>query len=361
MRAMWRWQRAGSRPVEGAARGRMPARSPPAGWAGRSAAVILCAAAACSALPPHSAAAAAAAAPPQLQLQWKATMRASTGFGGPAGTPAYPNKPGFNGDGCIPARQLVPPAGATGPVANRMHYDGVGKMVAQTNPSLKIAAPAKNTTEAARFDVSPPLDLLIEPFFNETVCYAQALTTPIGCANGSCPATWAGFAALYAGYGRYLNATLLGETADGGAELWQVKDVRSTMVPAIPPAHGVMNVNITRNYTYTVGKQADSAGRRPLQRYELTQSIPFHRDKEGKQHLLPADSGVRDCTVLDFTAGYTAGASSVPAASFGPPGGIKSCVPISIERRRAEAASGGEAPHEARDSEGGVGVRLVES
>lgn len=266
--------------------------------------------------------------PPLLHLQWSTTVRASQGYGGPEGTKAYPNNPAtFSGDGCIPARKLIPPAGASAPVANRIWYDGVAKRVAQSNPALKIALPKKNTTEVARFDVlGPPVSLLIEPFFEEVLCYSQPLTTPF-CPNSSCPATFAGFAQPYNGLGRYANATHLAEHSTAAAEAWQVMDVRPTLFPAINGT-GVMHVNITRNYTYLVGTQADSAGRRPLLRYETTQSIPFRRDSHGKQHVLPANSGVRDCTVLDFTLGYTAGALAVPATRFAPPGGLTSCAPI---------------------------------
>ncbi len=92
--------------------------------------------------------------------------------------------------------------------------------------------------------------------------------------------------------------------------------------------HGIVHVNITRNYTYTVGKVADVEGRRPLLRYETTQSIPFHRDAKGNQHLLPPDAPNRDCWVMDYTEDRVSGAATVPPTAFAPPAGVGSCVPI---------------------------------
>ncbi len=39
--------------------------------------------------------------PPPLHAQFASTARASSGYGGQKGTPAYPNPPGFDGDGCV--------------------------------------------------------------------------------------------------------------------------------------------------------------------------------------------------------------------------------------------------------------------
>jgi hypothetical protein len=158
--------------------------------------------------------------PPPLHEQFRATVRASSGFGSPEGVPAWPNPPGFNGDGCLPARKLTPPAGCEQPVTNTIWYDGVTKRIAQTNPGLKINATLeKNTTEVVRFDVSPPADLLLEPFFNEVICYSQPLhTTCMNNGSDTCPATWAGAGQPWNGVGTYNKTSLLSETA--GEEVW---------------------------------------------------------------------------------------------------------------------------------------------
>jgi hypothetical protein len=44
--------------------------------------------------------------------------------------------------------------------------------------------------------------------------------------------------------------------------LRQFKDVRSQLLPNPDGKGGVIHVNITRNYTYHVGKQPDAAGKR---------------------------------------------------------------------------------------------------
>ena len=219
-------------------------------------------------------------------------------------------------------------------MTNRIWYDGVAKRIAQTNPDLKVnASLEKSTTEVVRFDENPPLDLLLEPFFNETVCYAQPLH--VSCMNNgsdTCLGTWEHFGQPWNGQGNYANSSLVSETAE--AQAWQHQHVQETMIP--DGKGGIFHVNITRNYTWYVGKDPDADGRRALLRYEFTQSIPCHRDAQGHQHLNPPGSLNRDCAVIDYTQGYISGAEAVSGKDvFAPPQGVQSCVPIEVAGEHA--------------------------
>jgi cathepsin B len=226
---------------------------------------------------------------PTLQLQFSATMRVSESD---------------HGDGCQVARKLPDP------VVSKVWFDDVNQRLAQTNAALD-RHPIKPFTDVTRFDVHPPATLLLEPFFNETVCYEKPLA-PGPCPNGTalCPATWGHWGELCpftSVFGMwYPNTTFLETDPATGEELWQWTSVTLTPMP------NGSTVNITRNYTYHVAP-ADPATRagepRPLRRYEWTQGLPNG-----------GDPSFRFCAVFDYTQDYQAGP---PAdTSFGPPAGV---------------------------------------
>ena len=187
-------------------------------------------------------------------------------------------------------------------------------------------------------------------------------TCPGNFENHSCVPSFAAFTSTLPytdNYERYVNTTYLDE--DESSERWQwiaVQVIRppshvswqggpSTVLPVgltrgvrnawqatllpngtSPPGCSlgskgckegpIVHVNITRNYTFTIGKEAvDESGRRPMLRYEWTQGMPF-----------TANARARDCFVFDYSLGYTAGPDAVPPERFAPPGGVASCVPV---------------------------------
>ena len=156
-------------------------------------------------------------------------------------------------------------------------------------------------------------------------------TCPGNFENHSCVPSFAAFTSTLPytdNYERYVNTTYLDE--DESSERWQWIAVQSTLLPngTTPPGCSlgskgckegpIVHVNITRNYTFTIGKEAvDESGRRPMLRYEWTQGMPF-----------TANARARDCFVFDYSLGYTAGPDAVPPERFAPPGGVASCVPL---------------------------------
>jgi len=236
---------------------------------------------------------------PELELQFSATMRISESS----------SEHGMVGDGCVTARPLP------NPVKSRIWFDAPNTRLAQTNANLQHD-PGKLLKQIYRFDVEPATTWLLEPFFNESVCYEKPVG-PVLCPNGTraCKAKWGHwgelcpFTSFFGMY--YPNTSFVGHHPATGDELWRWTDVTPTLVPA--PNGSVVTVNITRNYTYHVEPDG-RATRRALRRYEWTQGLPFAADP----------STARFCAVFDYTQDYAAGPPG--AASFGPPPGVK-CVP----------------------------------
>ena len=117
----------------------------------------------------------------------------------------------------------------------------------------------------------------------------------------------------------YPQTTLLSSTPV--AWLWQWSSIKLTLVPlpgctgcntprSNPICTSCWEVNVTRNYTYTVAKAASPDGTFPLLRYSWTQSIPD----------LPIHPLHRDCFIFDYAQDYTAGVND---SEFEPPHGVK--------------------------------------
>jgi hypothetical protein len=75
-----------------------------------------------------------------------------------------------------------------------------------------------------------------------------------------------------------------------------------------------MALNVTRNYTYTVAKQAQPDGSHQMIRYQWTQAIPLT-----KGGAIRRDGG-RDCFIFDWSQNWTA---DVRDSDFAPPWGVK--------------------------------------
>ena len=246
---------------------------------------------------------------PTLELQFTATERVSESDSGGAGGA---------GDGCVMARKLP------NPVVSRVWFDAENKRIAQINAEL-ARDPLKPLTTVDLFDRDPPMTRLLEPFFNSTVCYEKPIG-PVMCPNGTmgCKATyghWGELCPFTSVFGMwYPNTTYLRTDSTTGDELWRYTAITRT---PLPTPHGTQVFNITRNYTYYVGKASAAAEaaaatsgspppRRPLRRYEWTQSLPK-----------ASHPGSRFCAVFDYTKDYVAGQPDL--ANFGPPKGTK-CV-----------------------------------
>lgn len=244
---------------------------------------------------------------PALELQFSATMRISESS----------SAHGTVGDGCITARPLP------NPVISRVWFDAPNTRLAQTNAGLE-RAPIKDVKQVDRFDMAVPTTFLIEPFFNSTVCYEKPIG-PVLCPNGTmgCRASFGHwgklcpFTSLFGMY--YPNTSFIGFDTASGDELWRFVQVTPTRLPA--PNGTIVNVNVTRNYTYYVAaasfekRRTAPRSQRALRRYEWTQGFPFSADP----------SKDRFCAVFDYTQDYIAGPPGT--ASFGPPGGTN-CSPI---------------------------------
>ena len=184
-----------------------------------------------------------------------------------------------------------------------------------------------------------------QPFFNETVCYSLPITTYCkgDFQNHSCAPSWTDYTTTLPftdDYERYVNTTFLDEDVEASTERYQWTAVQHTLLPngtvpagCKPGTPGckdgpIVHVNITRNYTFTVGKTpVDEDGRRPLLRYEWTQGMPFTKAFE------------RDCFVFDYSLDYSPGAAAVPPEKFEPPGGLASCVNLSSSGANAGAGA----------------------
>ena len=218
---------------------------------------------------------------PAMQLQFSATMRVSQTDQGPGGGP---------GDGCILARKL------TDPIYSRLAFDAPAQRVAQSNINLE-RHPTKDLTVVQLYNLTTPMTLELEPFFNTTICYEKPL--PPGASFG----TWGSLNTFTGVLGMwYLKTSFLGKD-DGGADMWQWMDVEPTLMP------NGSTVNITRNYTYHLAAGPEP---RALRRFEWTQGLP-----NGGDHSF------RFCNVFDYTQDYHGGAPD--ASAFGPPPGTR-CV-----------------------------------
>ena len=75
----------------------------------------------------------------------------------------------------------------------------------------------------------------------------------------------------------------------------------------------IVEVNVTRNYTYTVAKKPQKDGTHRLIKYQWTQGIPFKKNG--------ATPGIgRDCFIFDWAQDWTA---EVEDSQFAPPPGLQ--------------------------------------
>ena len=252
---------------------------------------------------------------PPLETQFAATMRVAQADHGPDDQP---------GDGCILARKLKPAPHIRffKLSSQRIWFDAKNTRIAQVKNGSE-ARPERATKTIGRFDLPRHPSLLVEQFFNGSICYAQPIHGL--CPNGTsaCPPDFGHFGKFGTPFTStlgmyYLNTSFLEHAAGGDGELWQYTDNRPTLMP------NGSTVIITRNYTYHLSpappavmlSDAENAAAAPrqLRRLEWTQG-------------LPGDVGSHDarlCTVIDFTQDYVSGAP--PLSAFEPPGGVPSCV-----------------------------------
>lgn len=235
---------------------------------------------------------------PQLALQFSSKMRLAQGYG-------------HNGDGCVIAEAAL----RSEPVVSRVWFDAPGERLAMTNPGYARVDPRPNLTVIGRFDEQPPLELDIsrDPGARGGYSCTEEPLPPSYCPNGTkaCPPTFGTWGELFTPFSNilgvyYLNTSLLSSTAE--SDLWQWGWTQPTRMP-----NGTF-INVTRNYTYAVGRTAAADGTRPLHRFTWTQSIP----------LQPAQPVHRDCFIIDYTSEYRQG--RVDASRFEAPPGV-ACTP----------------------------------
>ena len=276
-----------------------------------------------------------AAAPPEPTLVFGTTIRVAEAFASSPGATA--------GDGCLAAEtQLLEGNFALSKVV----FDGKRGRIRQSNTRLE-RMPTQNVTSIGRWDLETPTEWdLTTDAAGDVSCATEPLPLAM-CKNGSlppsCPPTFGSWGALDAFTDIvgmwYPNTTKLPEFSTDDYDTFQFEDTKLTLVPndgcgtsactmehchtcnknegrackQCPCKNCAMEVNVTRNYTYTVAKQAQADGTHPLIRYQWTQGIPL--TKAG------ATPGIgRDCFIFDWSQDWTA---DVRDSDFAPPPGVK--------------------------------------
>jgi hypothetical protein len=184
----------------------------------------------------------------------------------------------------------------------------------------------------------------------EVSCTTEPLP-PVMCPNGtlppSCPpnfGSWGGLNPFTSIVGMWFpNTSKLEGASTPTFDIYNFVDVRRTLLPAdgcgtsactmehcsrcnqnegracteCPCNNCILEVNVTRNYTYTLAKKTQSDGTRQMIRYQWTQGIPL--TKSG------ATPGVgRDCFIFDWSQNWTA---NVRDSDFAPPPGVNCTTP----------------------------------
>jgi len=275
---------------------------------------------------------ASGAAPPDPTLRFRTTIQIAEAFSESPGA--------IGGDGCL-ADEAYLKEGNT--AVSNVVFDGVVGRLRQDNTELS-KKPTQNMTNIGNWQLPKPQewDLLTDSTGHLT-CNTEPLP-PVICPNGT-----KGCSPQFGSWGRldpftnilgmwYPNTTKFAETKE--YELYQLEDVQKTLLPndgcgnpafctmqkcstcvhngarcTQCPCHKcIMEVNVTRNYTYTVAKEQQNDGTRQLMRFQWTQGIPLTTSgglaKEGK----------RDCFIFDWRKGWSAGVND---DDFAPPSGIK--------------------------------------
>ena len=281
------------------------------------------------------AAASVAEAPPEPTLVFGTTIRVAEAFASSPGATA--------GDGCLAAEmQLLEGNFALSKVV----FDAKRGRIRQSNTRLE-RAPTQNVTSIGRWDLKTPTEWdLTTDVGGDVSCTTEPLPL-VMCKNGSlppsCPSTFGSWGALnpfssIVGMW-YPNTTKLPGFSTDDYDTFQFEDVKRTLLPneacgtsactmehcstcnkneghactQCPCKNCVMEVNVTRNYTYTVVKKAQADGTHPLIRYQWTQGIPL--TKAG------ATPGIgRDCFIFDWSEDWT---DEVRDSDFAPPQGMK--------------------------------------
>lgn len=256
---------------------------------------------------------------------------------------AYAGSPGATaGDGCLAAEQQLLEGNF---VVSKVVFDGKQGRLRQSNTRLE-RIPTQNVTSIGRWDLPVPQEWDLATVAGDVSCTTEALPL-VMCKNGSlppsCPPTFGSWGALNPFSSIlgmwYPNTTKLPEFSTADYDTYQFEDVKLTLVPnnacgtadctmahcstcnknegractECPCKHCTMELNVTRNYTYTVAKKPQADGTHPLIRYQWTQGIPL--TKGG------ATPGVgRDCFIFDWSKDWTA---DVHDSDFAPPPGMK--------------------------------------
>ena len=277
-----------------------------------------------------------AAQQPTPTLAFGTSIRISEAFSSTPGA-------GEHGDGCRAAEaQLLSGDLAVSDVV----FDGkLGRLRQSNAAGQKI--PTQNLTNIGRWNMPTPQEWdLTTRADGEVLCSTEPLP-PVMCPNGtlppSCPpnfGSWGHLNAFTSIVGMwYPNTSKLEGASTKDADVYQLMDVRPTLLPndacgtanctmekcstcthdgqlctQCPCEQCIMALNVTRNYTYTVAKQAQPDGSHQMIRYQWTQAIPLT-----KGGAIRRDGG-RDCFIFDWSQNWTA---DVRDSDFAPPWGVK--------------------------------------
>ena len=280
-------------------------------------------------------------APPKPTLVFGTTIRIAE---------AYSHDPlaGGAGDGCLAAEAKLR-SGGSDVAVSKVVFDAEKRRLRQTNAALQRVI-TRNVTNIGNWGLPVPQewDLLTTAAGNVS-CATEPLP-PVLCPNGtlppSCPpdfGSWGALNTFTSIVGMwYPNTSKVGSLSTPSADTYSFVDVQRTLLPnegcgssnctmqhcsscgqhegractACPCTNCIMEVNVTRNYTYTVAKEAQPDGSHQMIRYQWTQGIPLTRSG--------ATPGVgRDCFIFDWSQDWT---SDVRDGDFAPPPGV-ACTP----------------------------------
>ena len=275
--------------------------------------------------------------PPKPTLVFGTTIRIAEAF---AGDPLA----GAAGDGCLAAEEKLR-SGGSAIALSKVAFDAKNKRIRQSNSQLQRVI-TENVTNIGKWDLPIPQEWDLTTVDGKVSCATEPLP-PALCPNGtlppSCPPQFGSWGALnpftnIVGMW-YPNTSKLDGSSTPTADTYNFMDVRRTLLPnegcgtsnctmqhcsrcnqheghactACPCKNCIMELNVTRNYTYTVAKKAQPDGSHQMVRYQWTQGIP-----ETKSGATPGIG--RDCFIFDWSQDWT---SNVQDSDFAPPPGVK--------------------------------------
>lgn len=273
--------------------------------------------------------------PPEPTLTFGTTIRIAE---------AYSVSPGAdNGDGCLAAEARLRSGNNT--AVSKVVFDAFRGRLRQSNAALD-RNPTQTVTNIGKWGLPTPQEWDVTTGADGSVSCTTEPLPPVMCPNGtlppSCPpkfGSWGGLNPFTSILGMwYPNTTKVTGGLSASYDTYLLVDVKRTLLPndgcgtsactmqhcsgcmhdgractQCPCDNCIMEVNVTRNYTYNVAKTPQADGSHQLIRYQWTQGIPLTASG--------ASPGVgRDCFIFDWSQDWTA---DVQDSAFAPPPGVK--------------------------------------